>query len=89
MRQVIGLSILIFLVAACRPQSNYDMRPGMGMEPGGMSDRHHAQVPEEYADKKAHKSMMICLSPAQRFLKPIARAATGMMVWEMVQLDQP
>jgi mono/diheme cytochrome c family protein len=53
MRQVIGLSILIFLVAACRPQSNYDMRPGMGMEPGGMSDRHHAQVPEEYADKKS------------------------------------
>lgn len=25
----------------------------MDMEPGGLSDRHHAQVPEEYADKQS------------------------------------
>jgi mono/diheme cytochrome c family protein len=55
MRKVIGLSILLILVAACSPKSTSDMRTGMGMEPGGMGERHHAQVPDEYAEKQSPK----------------------------------
>lgn len=53
MRKFFVLSTLIVLVAECRPQSKYDMKPGIGMGSGGMSDRHHAQVPKVYAGMRS------------------------------------
>lgn len=53
MRKFFVLFTLIVLVAACRPQSKYDMKPGIGTGPGGMSDLHHAQVPKVYAGMRS------------------------------------
>ena len=44
MRKIILMSLFTVLFTAC------GARPGgMGMGPGGMSERHHAQIPAEYA----------------------------------------
>ncbi len=55
MQKIVGLSLMIFLLAACSPASPSDqpqtetgMGPGMG-QASGMMDRHHATLPAEFA----------------------------------------
>ena len=53
MRKFLILLILLTLVVSCSPQTISDLRPEMGMGPGGMSDRHHTKIPEDYAGERS------------------------------------